>query len=63
MPPGALFALSGSTGCVRADGTAHPVTIVASSLGQTLVTFDGLDAATAPTEVELTSQTEGQTCR
>lgn len=63
VPPGALFALSGSAGCVSADGTPHPVTVVASSLGQTLVTFDGLDAASAPTEVELTSQEAGQTCR
>lgn len=63
VPPGALFALDGPTGCVRADGAAHPVTVVASSLGQSLVTFDGLDAATAPTEVELTSQEEGQSCR
>ncbi|MFF2620492.1 peptidoglycan-binding domain-containing protein [Oerskovia jenensis] len=63
VPPGSLFALSGATGCVSADGTAYPVTVVASSLGQTLVTFDGLDAAAAPTEVELTSQEEGQTCR
>ncbi|MFE4466296.1 peptidoglycan-binding protein [Oerskovia sp. NPDC056781] len=63
VPPGALFALDGPAGCVRADGTAHPVTVVASSLGQTLVTFDGLDATTAPTEVELTSQDVGQSCR
>ncbi|TGJ96266.1 hypothetical protein DLJ96_11045 [Actinotalea fermentans ATCC 43279 = JCM 9966 = DSM 3133] len=63
VPPGALFALSGTAGCVSVDGTAFPVTVVASSLGQTLVTFDGLDAATAPTEVDLTSQGEGQTCR
>jgi hypothetical protein len=63
VPPGALFALSGATGCVSAAGTSHPVTIIASSLGQTLVTFDGLDAAAAPTAVDLTSQEEGQTCR
>lgn len=63
VPPGALFALSGTTGCVRAEGTAHPVTVIASSLGQTLVTFDGLDAASVPTEVELTSQEEAPSCR
>ena len=63
VPPGALFALSGAAGCVSAGGTAHPVTVVASSLGQTLVTFDGLAAASAPTDVELTPQEQGQTCR
>ncbi len=58
VPPGSVFALSGDAGCVVAGGEARPVTVVASSLGQTYVTFTG----EAPASVELTPQAAGRTC-
>lgn len=58
VPPGALFALSGSSGCVVGDGSPRPVTVVSSSLGQTLVTFDGA----APSVVDLTPQQGQSSC-
>ncbi|MFJ1512928.1 hypothetical protein [Cellulosimicrobium funkei] len=58
VPPGALFALSGTSGCVVGDGVARPVTVVSSSLGQTLVTFDGA----APSIVDLTPQQGQSSC-
>ncbi|MBX6750555.1 MAG: peptidoglycan-binding protein [Micromonosporaceae bacterium] len=50
VPPGAIFGIADGTGCVLADGQPRPVRVVASSLGQTMVTFD---AGPAPTYVEL----------
>ncbi len=50
VPPGALYAVSGSTGCLSSGGKAVPVAIVASRLGATYVTVD--DGAT-PTSVDL----------
>lgn len=40
VPPGALFGLSGSTGCVAHDGVVVPVRIVTSQVGQTYVVPD-----------------------
>lgn len=40
VPPGALFAVEGDTGCVQMDGRALPVKIVGSRLGATLVSTD-----------------------
>lgn len=37
VPPSALYDLSGSAGCIVADGTPRAVTVVSSSLGQTMV--------------------------
>lgn len=48
VPPSAIVATSDATGCIVVDRAAVPVTIVASSLGQTLVaTTDG----STPSEV------------
>ncbi len=60
VPPGSLFDLIGATGCVVADGSATTVTVVASSLGQTFVTFDD---GIVPHAVALTAQANGPTCR
>ncbi|PFG41779.1 putative peptidoglycan binding protein [Isoptericola jiangsuensis] len=59
VPPGALFGLVGDHGCVRSDGATHPVTVVASSLGQTSVTFDDADV---PDRVDLVGQRPGRSC-
>lgn len=37
VPPSALFDLSGSLGCIVADGEPTPIEVVASELGQSLV--------------------------
>jgi len=58
VPPGALFALSGTSGCVVGDGVPRAVTVVSSSLGQTLVTFEGA----APSVVDLTAQQGQASC-
>lgn len=46
VPPAALFALDGGSGCVRSAGADRRVTVLASRLGQTMVVPDG----TAPLE-------------
>ncbi len=54
IPPGALFGLEGERGCVASsDGKALGVQVIASELGQALVTFEGFEspaliAAAAP---------------
>lgn len=54
IPPGALFDLEGERGCVASsDGNALGVQVVASELGQALVSFEGAEppaliAAVAP---------------
>ena len=61
MPPGALFALHGARGGVaETEGTLRAVTVVASSLGQTMVTLD--DGAPPPRAVRLTPQRGETTC-
>lgn len=40
VPPGALFALEASEGCVRSGGRDHPVTVMTSRVGQAFVVFD-----------------------
>ncbi len=58
IPPGAVFAIKGDQACVASNGVAQPVRVVASSLGQTSVTFDGK----TPSTVDLTKQRAGQSC-
>ncbi|MDR0482728.1 MAG: peptidoglycan-binding protein [Cellulomonadaceae bacterium] len=41
VPPSSIAVAGEGRGCVWADGQAHPVRIVASSLGQTMVQVDG----------------------
>lgn len=41
VPPSALFAITGNTACVSDRGEAFTVTIVASSLGMSYITFAG----------------------
>lgn len=43
IPPGSVFDISGSRGCATSEGNPVPVEIVASDLGQTLVTFPAGD--------------------
>jgi peptidoglycan hydrolase-like protein with peptidoglycan-binding domain len=50
VPPGAIYGITDDAGCVIADGEPRRVRVVASSLGQTMVTFD---TGTVPTNVEL----------
>lgn len=40
VPPAALFALDGASGCVRSDGGDRRVTVLASRLGQTMIVPD-----------------------
>ncbi|MDR2973596.1 MAG: peptidoglycan-binding protein [Propionibacteriaceae bacterium] len=51
VPPKALFGIRDTVGCVLVDGTPTRVTLVASSLGSSLIVFD--NAAQAPTVVGL----------
>lgn len=58
VPPGALFGLMGDAGClVSDDGAVVPVRVVASALGQTMVSIDGA----VPASVALDPD-EGLTC-
>ncbi|ALJ21515.1 peptidoglycan-binding protein [Microbacterium sp. No. 7] len=41
VPPSSVFALDGARGCVSSDDAAHPVTVVGSNLGMSLVAFEG----------------------
>lgn len=59
VPPGALFAVLGTTGCVADGTTLIPVTVVSSSLGQTMVDFG---EQVVPVRVDLTPQADGQAC-
>ncbi|RGE19827.1 peptidoglycan-binding protein [Leucobacter sp. wl10] len=40
VPPAAVFGVSGDRGCIRVGGTTHLVTVIGSSLGNTLVVVD-----------------------
>jgi len=53
VPLGTLFHVNGNTGCVQSGSDVFPVTIVSSSLGATLLTFDRPEHV--PTEVNLGS--------
>ncbi|PSL39012.1 hypothetical protein CLV49_2643 [Labedella gwakjiensis] len=59
VPPSAVVAISGATGCVVVDGSARPVDIVGSQLGQTLVRFG--DGENLPESVTL-HPSESTTC-
>lgn len=50
VPPAAIYGITDDAGCVVADGEPRRVRVVASALGQTMVTF--VDGA-VPTTVEL----------
>ncbi|HET9517045.1 MAG TPA: peptidoglycan-binding domain-containing protein [Actinoplanes sp.] len=58
IPPGALFAVDGDTGCVQSGATAYRVTIVGSRLGATLVTL----REPAPASVALGSAVTATGC-
>ncbi len=58
VPPGAVFGLNGSTGCVQSGDRAIPVTIVGAGLGAVLFT-----AAETLTEVNLGSAITTDNCR
>lgn len=51
VPPAALFGLAGGEGCVVAEGQPRPVSVIASSLGRTMVSFN--DGADPPSSVWL----------
>lgn len=59
VPPGALFGLNGDVGCLRSGTVDFPVTIVASTLGQTLVR---VDASPSPDRVDLVDTVAPKSC-
>ncbi|MFC3999052.1 peptidoglycan-binding protein [Nocardiopsis sediminis] len=58
VPPGAVFGIDGDDACIESGGTAHPVRIVGSNLGATLVVLDG----EAPADVNLGSAIRSESC-
>ncbi|MFD7025044.1 peptidoglycan-binding protein [Promicromonospora sukumoe] len=56
VPPGALLDVQDASACVRVDGKAQSVQVVASQLGQTMVLFE--DGAT-PSTVDLPARSIG----
>ncbi|MFT4050989.1 MAG: peptidoglycan-binding domain-containing protein [Microbacterium sp.] len=66
VPPAAVFALDGTTGCVQAGDQALPITVVGSGLGASLITLDSdqetpasVNIGTAITETSCTTE-EGE---
>jgi peptidoglycan hydrolase-like protein with peptidoglycan-binding domain len=59
VPPGSVFALDGDQGCVQSGDTGHPVTVVGSRLGATLVTMTGA----VPSEVAVGPAITLESCR
>ncbi|MDI6099430.1 peptidoglycan-binding domain-containing protein [Actinoplanes sp. NEAU-A12] len=59
VPPGSVFALDGDQGCVQSGDTGHPVTVVGSRLGATLVTMKG----DVPAQVHVGSAITLEDCR
>jgi peptidoglycan hydrolase-like protein with peptidoglycan-binding domain len=59
VPPSAVVSIHGVSACVVADGTALPVTVVGSQLGQTLVQFH--HGTTSPETVAV-QPAESTTC-
>jgi hypothetical protein len=51
VPPRSVFGIADGRGCVASGGTVYPVTLVGSSLGSSLVRFDGTEAP--PSDVDL----------
>ena len=41
IPPRAIYGQNGTSACVESDGTPRHITVTSSSLGQSLVAFDG----------------------
>ncbi|MFC7328882.1 peptidoglycan-binding domain-containing protein [Marinactinospora rubrisoli] len=58
VPPAAVFAIEGGSGCVESGETAYPVQIVGSNLGATLVELAG----DPPAEVDLGPAITAETC-
>lgn len=52
VPPGALFAVSGDTGCLRSAGTVHPVRVIGSGVGNAVV-VPREEGAALPDSVDL----------
>ncbi|WP_255513396.1 hypothetical protein [Homoserinibacter sp. GY 40078] len=61
VPPAAIYALDGGSGCVLADGKPVALTVVGSQLGRSFVTFTDADAA--PRVVLAPAPTDGPPCR
>jgi peptidoglycan hydrolase-like protein with peptidoglycan-binding domain len=59
VPPAAIFALEGSSGCVQVGATPRAVTIVGSGLGASLVVFD---TGSAPDLVNLGAAVTAASC-
>lgn len=55
VPPRAIYDLRDGAGCVAFGGTAYQVQVISSSLGNTLVTFDG--QVDTPPQVDLNPDT------
>lgn len=60
VPPGSVYALDGTDGCVIGDGRPTAIRVVGSQLGQTFVTFT--EAGEPPAEVALHPD-EDASCR
>ncbi|PLS29596.1 hypothetical protein [Bifidobacterium parmae] len=56
VPPSALYRTSGGTACVSVKGEPTPVTIIASQLGKTMVSPDGVDPFTTVDVAPTTSK-------
>lgn len=56
VPPSALYRTSGVTACVSVKGEPTPVTIIASQLGKTMVSPDGVDPFTTVDVAPTTSK-------
>ncbi|MEU0488109.1 peptidoglycan-binding domain-containing protein [Nocardiopsis sp. NPDC006139] len=61
VPPGALFAVAGDTGCLRSEGSFHPVRIIGSGVGSTVVVPEE-DGADLPADVDLGPALTGDSC-
>jgi len=59
VPPSALFGVAGSRGCILVGGVAEPVTVIASELGRSIVTFD---SGATPSHVDIDPARTVTTC-
>lgn len=59
VPPAAVFGVDGDRGCIQSAGAVHPVTVIGSSLGNSLV---ALDEETSITTVALGIAIQDATC-
>ncbi|MCA5891938.1 hypothetical protein LEP48_01055 [Isoptericola sp. NEAU-Y5] len=58
VPPSALYGLDGTAACLLADGVPLPVEVVASELGQSLVSADP-----SPARVQIDAGQDSAPCR